>query len=215
MNYASLVVQIQQYANRTDDFFTNQIPNLILQAINRIYSEAKSLGFISFVENSTLTSNTNYITKPVDWKETISFVIINGNQQVLLLPRSIEFGQTYWPNSALTGTPQFYADLDNSYFYFFPTPDQGYTYNLLYRTTVPFSLGNANQDLINFIDNPNFLVQRYPSLLLYACMMEAIPFLKDDERVPVFESFYNRALQNINKDQQITITDRTSKRDAN
>jgi len=215
MDYTSLLTQIQQYANRTDDFFTSQIPNLILQAINRIYSEAKSLGFITLIENANLTQNLNFVQKPADWKETISFVIINNNQQIPLLPRSLEFGQAYWPNAALTATPQFYADLDNTYFYFFPTPDRSYVYNLLYHTTVPFSLGNNNQDLIAFLNAPNFLVQRYPSLLLYACMLEAIPFLKDDERVPVFESFYNRALQNINKDQQITITDRTSKRDAN
>jgi len=42
------------------------------------------------------------------------------------------------------------------------------------------------------VENPtNFLTVRYPSLLLYASMLETIPFLKGDERVPVFESLYN------------------------
>jgi hypothetical protein len=50
-------------------------------------------------------------------------------------------------------------------------------------------------------------------LLLYACLLETIPFLKDDERVPVFEALYARALQDINKDTKERYTDRLSKRD--
>lgn len=56
----------------------------------------------------------------------------------------------------------------------------------------------------------NFLTQRYPNLLLYACMMEAIPFLGDDERTPIFENLYNRALQNINRDTTERYTDRVT-----
>jgi hypothetical protein len=67
--------------------------------------------------------------------------------------------------------------------------------------------------LFNAANPTNFLTDRYPNLLLYACMVEAIPFLKDDERVPVFESLYNRALQSINLETTQRYTDRTSKRD--
>jgi hypothetical protein len=50
-------------------------------------------------------------------------------------------------------------------------------------------------------------------LLLYACLLETIPFLKDDERVQMFEALYSRALQSVNKDAQKLYTDRISKRD--
>jgi len=49
-------------------------------------------------------------------------------------------------------------------------------------------------------------------LLLYACMMEAIPYLKSDERIPVFESLYKRALESVNSDTNSRYIDRYSKR---
>ncbi len=45
MNYTTLTEQIKSYANRTDALFNAQIPNFIEQGINRIYSEAKNIGF--------------------------------------------------------------------------------------------------------------------------------------------------------------------------
>ena len=45
MDYNSLTQQIIQYSKRTDQFFIDQVPNFINQAINRIYSEAKNIGF--------------------------------------------------------------------------------------------------------------------------------------------------------------------------
>ena len=45
MNYTTLTEQIKSYANRKDAAFNAQIPNFIEQGINRIYSEAKNIGF--------------------------------------------------------------------------------------------------------------------------------------------------------------------------
>ncbi len=207
MDYNSLTLQIQQYANRTDAFFVDQIPNFITQAMSRIYSEAKSLGFETYsIVGNTLTANQqNFGQLPANWKETISFSIIGNDLITYLLPRSLEFGNTYCPIPNTFGRPVFFANINYNDINFFPGPDLDYPYQLIYRGLPLFNTANTT----------NFLTERYPSLLLYACMLEAIPFLKDDERVPVFESFYNRELQNINRDQQTNIIDRTSKRNTN
>lgn len=207
MDYTSLGLQIQAYANRNDDFFVAQIPNFITQAISRIYSEAKSLGFESYtvVGQELVANQQNFGKLPANWKETISFSIIGNNQITYLLPRSLEFGNTYWPIPNTYGRPIFFANTNYNDIIFFPGPDLAYDYQLIYRGLPLFNVANPT----------NFLTERYPSLLLYASMLEATPFLRDDERVPVFESFYNRELQNINRDLQTDIIDRTSKRDAN
>lgn len=204
MDYNSLTQQIIQYSKRTDQFFIDQVPNFINQAINRIYSEAKNIGFEKVVFGN-LTANQFTLDKPADWKETVSFSITTTDGRKFLKLRTLEFCQSYWPNPNLSGTPEFYADFNNYIsFYLTPTPDQNYNFTLIY---LALPLFNA--------DNPeNFLTLRYPSLLLYASMLETIPFLKGDERVPVFESLYNRALQSINKDAEKLYTDRNSKRDV-
>jgi hypothetical protein len=211
MDYNSLTEQIKQYSKRTDEFFISQIPNFINQAINRIYSEAKNIGFekvvVSNGQEQQIQVNNSILAKPTDWKETVSFKIIipPTNDLAILQLRTLEFCQSYWPTPTLTGTPAFYADFNNySSFYLVPTPNQNYNFQLIYLALPLFNAQNPT----------NFLTLRYPSLLLYASMLETIPFLKGDERVPVFESLYNRALQSINKDAEKLYTDRVAKRDV-
>lgn len=204
MDYNTLRQQIIDYSKRTDPFFISQIPNFINQAINRIYSEAKNIGFEKVLDGQ-LDNNRFSFIKPNDWKETVSFSIKIGNDLSVLQLRTLEFCQAYWPNSTITGQPVFYADFNNyNSFYLAPTPDNNYQLRLIYLALPLFNKENPE----------NFLTLRYPSLLLYASMLETVPFLKGDERVPVFESLYNRALQGINKDAEKLYTDRVAKRDV-
>jgi hypothetical protein len=216
MTYDSLIEQVKRYANRTDDSFTSIIPDLINFAINRIYSEAKNIGFERVaISNTLLKVNQPFIEKPNDWKETISlqYTVPGPNPDTrFLLQRTYEFCISYWPDSTKTAEPVFYANYGNSEydlgnqgksfdrFYITPTPNSDYSGQLIY-----LGLPIFNED-----NQTNFLTQRYPNLLLYACMMEAIPFLGDDERTPIFESLYNRALQNINRETTERYTDRVT-----
>jgi len=214
MNYNSLTQQIEDYSNRTDQFFISQIPDFINQGVSRIYSEARSIGFQKIVPgNPEFTENSPLIPKPIDWKETISFsYIIPGAQPITnyVLPRTYEFCKTYSPNSATRGNPLFYADYSMptsnagaGQIFITPTPTLALNYELIY-----LSLPLFNQE------NPvNFLTDKYPSLLLYACLFEAIPFLKDDERISTFEALYARALKDLLVDTKERYTDRLSKRD--
>lgn len=70
MNYTELTNQIKEY-NRTDSFFTSNIPNFIKQGVERIYSEAKNIGFETVFEG-TLEAGTNNIPKDTHWRETVS-----------------------------------------------------------------------------------------------------------------------------------------------
>jgi hypothetical protein len=214
MDYNTLTLQIQNYCNRTDAFFVQQIPDFINQGISRIYSEARSIGFQKIVPaNPVFNINNPLITKPIDWKETISLsYTIPGATPiaVYVLPRSYEFCKTYSPTIVATGNPVFYADyslpqanVGAGSIFLAPTPAVAYQYELIYLSTPLFNQANP----------VNFLTDRYPSLLLYACLLETIPFLKDDERVPMFEALYNRALKDINIDTKERYTDRLSKRD--
>lgn len=224
MTYDSLVLLIQKYANRIDEGFTEVIPDLITFAINRIYSEAKHIGFERVAGNNDgfplFKNGDPFIQKPTDWKETISFSYLQpvnggGNRKIYLSQRTYEFCIAYWPLDYTVKAPLFYANYGNQTgdlgnqgksfdkFYIAPTPDADYKGELIYLGLPIFD--RANQT--------NFLTQRYPQLLLYACMVEAIPYVANDERIRVFESEYERALRNINQDTSSRYTDRTSMRD--
>ncbi len=216
MDYNTLSAQIVSYANRNEPAFLQIIPDIINQAMSRIYSEATTIGFQKTVPINIVANSAN-VGKPQDYKSTINFQFtIPAAPPALattqfLLERSYEFCILYSPFPANRGVPIFYsADLDVPQnlqplpqFYIAPTPAVNYTGFLTYLSFPPtFD--------INF--PVNFLTDKYPNLLLYACMMEAIPYLKSDERIPVFESLYKRALESVNSDTNSRYIDRYSKR---
>jgi hypothetical protein len=213
MNYNSLIAQIQSYANRSEPAFVTIIPDIIKQAMSRIYSEATTIGFQKSVNVNIVTGSPN-VVKPQDYKSTISFQFtIPGSTPVtqFLLERSYEFCVLYAPYPNGGGTPVFYSadlnvpqiDVAPAQFYLAPTPNNNFTGILTYLSFPP--IFDANNSV-------NFITDRYPNLLLYACMMEAIPYLKSDERIPVFESLYKRALEAVNADTNSRYIDRFSKR---
>lgn len=204
MDYNTLTKQIQSYANRDDAAFIEQIPNFIEQGINRLYSEAKNIGF-EVTTTGDIAMNNTTIAKPPNWRETISLEIYTEDQTFskFLFNRSYEFCKSYWPNQTLTAEPTFYSDYDDyNQFFFSPTANKAYKYRLIYLGIPLFNVQNGE----------NFLTRRYPRLLFYACMLEAMPFLKDDERLGSFEQLYASSLSDINKDSANRYVDRTSDR---
>jgi hypothetical protein len=221
MNYTTLTEQIQAYANRIDLKFRAVIPYFIEQGQQRIWREAKDIGFEQIQEVGTFQVNNATIAKPAYWNKTISLIYGTEADAFLncttLYLRTYEFCRSYWPNSSISSAsnpPLFYADHQKNLnsifgsafdgFFISPTPDKAYKYQLTYLQRV---------ELLTLPNSENILTERYPDLLFYACFLEALSYLKDDERIPVFESLYNRALQSVNNQTEERYTDRTSKRD--
>lgn len=215
MDYNSLINQIISYTNRNEPVFISNIPALINQAMSNIYSRAKTIGFQKTVELQ-MQPNIPFISKPIDYKATVNLQYFNDSNVVFLLPRSYEFCTTYWPDEEISdrnSPPLFYsADMNVPQndaggtpprIYIAPTPALAYPYSLTYLSFPPVFDENNTQ---------NFLTDKYPNLLLYGCMVQAIPFLKSDERAALFTSLYEKELENINKDTTERYTDRVTKR---
>jgi len=214
MDYTSLTDQIAKYANRVDVTFVAEIPNFIDLAIEMIYNEAKGIGFQTrTTAGERFDPNNPLIPKPANWKETVSLSYIDVGATAptnYVLPRSYQFCLTYSPNPTLTGNPVFYADYDQptstngtGSLYLAPTPAENNEYTLTYLGLPLFNAANPR----------NFLTDRYPSLLLYGCLVQALLYLKTDERLPIVESLYGRALKNLNTQTREAYTDATSMRD--
>ena len=113
MNYVTLTSDLQTYMLRTDEPYLAKLPDIIQQGIIRIYNNAKDIGF-EIRDNFTLSNNSYVIRKPTNWRETISFSVVNDGLITYLLPRTYEYCTTYQPNLAITGTPKFYYDANNA-----------------------------------------------------------------------------------------------------
>lgn len=198
MTYDSLVSDITVYAERSDAPFTDQIPRFIMMAENRLASEVRGLGFQKYVTTS-VSSNT--FAKPERWRETISINVVSGISRVFLQHRSYDYCRTFWPDASSTGTPRYYADYEYEHLLIVPTPASAYTAEIAYYER-PAPLSSTNQE--------NWTTQYAPQLLLYACLLEAQPFLKRPERTQEFQALYDRALQGLGIESQRRTTDRAA-----
>lgn len=201
LTYDSLVADIQNYAERSDEPFFTQIPRLIMMAENRISSEIKGLGFRR-VTSFQMTNGDSVYEKPARWRETVSLNIVVSNERKQLYPRTYEYCRMYWPNSATTGVPDFYADYDYEHFLVVATPGTTYNAELLYHER-PEPLSSSNQT--------SWTTRYAPQLLLYASLLEAQPFLKRTDRLQEFQALYDRAVGAINEENGNRVTDNSTR----
>jgi hypothetical protein len=58
----------------------------------------------------------------------------------------------------------------------------------------------------------NWITEYAPNLLLYAVLLEATPFLKNDDRIGTWQTMYDRASQAINGEDIKRVIDRAATR---
>jgi hypothetical protein len=171
----------------------------------RVARDLKILGMRVVIEG-TLTNGNHLLRKPTRWFNTSTFGIGTNEQfnEFKNLPlRSFEYCNIYWPNSKDLGEPKYFSDFDFNSWYIAPTPDLDYPYLIAFYE-VP--------QLIDETVSSNFITQSCPDVLLYACLLEAVVYLKDDDRVAVFTQYYNVAKDALSKEDLQRIYDGFSKR---
>lgn len=105
----------------------------------------------------------------------------------------LEIAEANWlykqfPNRTSSGRPNFIA-IDSTKFIFGQFPDQDYTVNgTVYARPVPLSDSNTTNEWTSYT----------PDALLFACLVETSPFIREDERVPIWERKYNQIKDGYN-----------------
>lgn len=209
MNYTSLISDLQTYTLRTDAPYITKIPDIIQQAIIRIYNTASDIGFELNYGNA-LNINQYLINKPGNWRETLSISVqgLDGNK-IYLQERTYEYCKTYLPNNTIVGIPKYYCDFprvnNNAYENWLVVPSANIKYILeIIYLGIP---------LFNNVNQTNFLTQRYPNLLLYSCLLEASLFLNNEEMRNKYETMFGKELETINGMNINRMTDRTVTRE--
>jgi hypothetical protein len=198
MTYDSLVENVQSYLERTDTATLDKIPLFIMLAEQIIASQIKFLGNLT-VQSSTMTLNSNVIDKPARWHKTVSMnITVAGKRQPVLL-RRYEYLREYWPNPALTDVPKFYTDYDYTHWMVAPTPNDDYVFEVLYYERLQ-PLDSSNQ--------VNWFTIYAPQALLYGTLLQAMPFLKNDDRVPLWQAMYQQSMDILVAEDKLRVADR-------
>ena len=205
MTYDSLVLDIRSYLERTDAATLDKIPTFIMLAEQVIATELKFLGNLT-VAASTMTQGQAVIDKPARWRKTVSINITVAGERRPVLLRKYEYLREYWPDPTQEDVPEYYCDYDYTHWLVAPTPAAAYNYEVLYyERSQP--LDESNQT--------NWFTQYAPQALLYGALLQAMPFLKNDERIPMWKAQYDQVMQVLKVEDVARIGDRqTIARDA-
>jgi hypothetical protein len=125
-------------------------------------------------------------------------VTVNGSKQPVLL-RTYEYLRSYAPDATATDVPLFYADYDYNNWLVAPTPAANYPFEVIYYERVQ-PLDTTNQT--------NWFTIYAPQALLYGSLLQARPYLKNDDRVPMWQAQYNNIINTLKSENTQRIGDR-------
>jgi hypothetical protein len=196
--YNNLVTSVEAYLERTDATTIAYIPTFIMLAEQVLAADLKFLGNLN-VGNFTLVPGQSVIQKPARWHKTVSMnMTVAGDRQPLFL-RKYEFMREYWPSTTETDVPKYYGDYDYTHWLVAPTPDLAYSMEVSYYERVQ-PLDSTNQT--------NWFTQYAPQAMLYGTLLQAMPFLKNDERLQMWQAQYSQIITALKEEDKSRIGDR-------
>jgi hypothetical protein len=196
--YQGLCNKIADTLNRQD--LTAVIPDFVVLATSRIQRDMARVRHPYMIGRSQATVIDNYVPLPNDFVSihqlmfqdtSQSFVYVSPDQSKDVLARGWDnmappSTQTTYDHSGLT---TYYTIIGNR-IRIFPAPGQ----------TNPDKLDLWYYQRLNPLNNTtttNWVLSRYPDLYLYGSLLHSAPYLKDDERIALWDGIYKTVMADI------------------
>lgn len=181
--YANLQTAIITWAWRTDDTaFEAQVPDFITLAHNRI---ERKLRVADMEDSATITLTSGSGSLPSDFLQARRVVTEGSPSRVLSVISPDEALQMY--PDALAGSANFYTIIGST-IKTYPASSSNLT--LSYYAKIP---------VLSDAEPTNWLLEKAPELYLYGALVEAAPYMQDDQRVMVWGQLYERAFTDLQK----------------
>ena len=181
--YAELQTATANWLDRSD--LTARIPEFIELAeanFNRVIRQPDMI-----TKNDSFSIAGRYTTLPADTLEIVRIVLDLTPVVVLeyVTPEEISERRTYLTG---TGKPIYFTTIGGSanQLEVLRSPDDTYTASIIYYTRIPA-----------LADGTNWLLTNHPDIYLFGALVEAEPYLKNDERMPMWTSRLDKALSDL------------------
>lgn len=186
-DYTSLITNIISWTNH-NDINTAVAGTLLNLGEKRVYREIK----VTEMETTlSVTIAGGVATLPTDF-EGLRHVRVGGSPDVPLEVLDAEELFHAYPTRSSDAKPKFCA-VNGSTLEFGPYPDSTYTIKGMYYAR-PVSLSASNRT--------NYFSDEGGDALFFASLVNAEPFLKNDQRIAIWEGLYIRAKNEIMNEQK-------------
>lgn len=171
--YATLKSAVADYLNRDD--LTSVIPTFISLAEAKFNRELRVRDMLT---RATASSSNEYVPVPDDYLQHQSLEMVTAQAAPPLDYISPDEAKRRKANHIVVGigTTFAYTVIDGS-FEIIPAPTSSTDYSIVYYAKIP-ALTDSN--------TTNWLLTKSPDLYLYSALLEASPYLKDDDRVQIW-----------------------------
>ena len=183
-NYTYLVNDILETTENGSDEFLSSVPKMVNKAELRLTKDLDDYGLVSYT-SVAVSSGKNIVSLPQGTRILKNFNIVSSGTKINLLQRTDEFINDYWPVSASTGTPEYYARRDNTTVIVAPTPVSTIRGQVVHISR-PVTLASATPN--------NYFSDFCYDALYNASMVEALLYMKNYEPMSIYETRYKEAL---------------------
>jgi hypothetical protein len=168
---AGLQAAAADWLNRAD--LTAQIPDFIALAEAGFNRELRLRDMLT---RSTATTTNEFVPVPADWLGTYSFELQAPDKTYMPSLEYVNQAQAKQIKAVgATGSIRYYTMI-NAQFELLPAPTAATALTLTYWASVPPLATNTT----------NWLLLKAPDLYLATVLLAAAPYLKNDERIPVW-----------------------------
>jgi hypothetical protein len=191
--YLELQDTVADWLNRKD--LNEKIPQFIRLFEARASRELRTH---DMVKRATATVNSGYFVVPSDWRETIALLRTSNDLRSL---RFVSIENSFEERARYHGTnpcpPEIYTQMDGKFF-LYPAPQGDVDLELVYRASIPTLSNGVTDPMGNDISVPtNWLLEKSPDIYLFGSLAEAEPYLKNDERVALWQSKADRIIASM------------------
>ncbi|MEW6095743.1 MAG: hypothetical protein AB1567_04345 [bacterium] len=191
MNFGDIQNKVADYLNRTDlSIQIKDAINIAQRKLERQYN----FNYMQ-VRAITLTSD-NFINVPMGYysgstfisapyKEVIHFKVKSGDTYYSLIREDEKIVM----KDNKIGLPRYFCYLPNQKeFLIYPAPDKEYSFDLLFYRYSP---------TLTETTDTNYFTDYAPEVLIYGALCELEPILMNDERIVLWKSLFQEALEEL------------------
>jgi len=181
-NFSELKASIADWL--VDDNLTSVIPDFITLCETRLNRDLR----IREMESQTtinLVGGTETVAVPSGFLEARTMVLNSTPRRVLDLKTPVQFYQDHATQTS--GTPEAYSIIGSN-FHFGPTPSSSLTATLTYYGKLT-ALSDEN--------TTNSILTAAPDVYLYGSLLEASPYLGEDDRISIWVQLYDRGVAQL------------------
>lgn len=189
-NYSDLKAAVANWLDRTD--LTARVPEFITLAEAKLNRDLRARQMEQRSTANTVASEP-FLTLPTDFQSVRRLRVLSAADDPIkpelkyLTPDQLnEYRVTRSPASA---SPTHFT-IKGDQFELWPTPDAVYTLDMVYRKNIP-ALSDSSPT--------NWLLTYAPDVYLYGALLEAAPYLMDDERIGVWSAAFGAVISSVNR----------------